>query len=231
MTRRRQARRPRRNERGGGANLHGGISPVAFHALTTATLSGVTGTQTVTVSPNSAGLAGLNDIADQFDLYRLARLRYRLHPMDPTDTTNQGAAYYPDVDIQTQTVAQLAESPLAAVITPFCGVPSRWINVPRSQLKGMLDWYKCTADAGATEFETCGLIQIAGGLSDTARIEIEGIMHFKNPVSSALQLARAIDRAVKAGTVIRVPQQAPAPGIEETPTRVSRVTPGNRCHF
>jgi len=185
--------------------VRGGISPVAFHALVTATLSGVTGTATIGMSPNNSNLSGLNEIADQFDLYRFVRLKYRIHPMDPTDTTNQVMSYYPDPDIQTQTTSQAAESPLAAVITPFCGVPSRWMNVPASQLKGLLDWYKCTADGGATEFEIQGLIQLVGGLSDTIRVEVEGVIHFKNPVSSALMLERTINRAVAQGKVVRIP--------------------------
>lgn len=125
--------------------------------------------------------------------------------MDPTLTVAQGASYYPDVDIQTQTIAQLASSPLATLQTPFCGVPSQWVDVPRSALKGMLDWYKCSADSGAAEFESQGLVQLCGGLGDMLTIETRGIISFKNPVSSALQMQRTIDRAVKAGDVVRVP--------------------------
>ncbi len=50
-------------------------------------------------------MSGLNEVADQFDLFRIAELEYRIHPMNPADTTNQTVAYYPDVDIQTQTEA------------------------------------------------------------------------------------------------------------------------------
>lgn len=195
----------RRNKRAG-QQQGSAVSPVRFHSLTEVTLSGVTGNATVSCSPQGSAFAGLNDIADQFDLFRFKSLRYRLHPMDPTDTVNQGMSFYPDVDIQTQTIAQLSQSPIAAVITPFCGVPSRWVRVPRSQLKGMLDWYKCTQDAGSTEFEFQGLIQIAGNLSGVVRYEVEGVMLFKNPVSSALQFKRTIDRAVDSGLVMRVPQ-------------------------
>jgi len=204
MNRRRQNRqRPVKNGRR--TNQRGDISPVAFHILASPTLSGVTGNTTVSVTPQNSTFAGLNEIADQFDLFRVSRLRYRIHPMDPTDTVNQCLAYFPDVDIQTQTSAQVSESPLAAVQTPFCGVPSRWMTVPRSQLKGMLDWYKCTADAGAAEFESQGSIQAAGGLSDVCRFELEGVILFKNPVSSSLMMERAINRAVSSGTVVRIP--------------------------
>lgn len=151
-------------------------------------------------------MSGLNEVSDQFDLFRIAELEYRVHPMNPADTVNQAVAFYPDVDIQTQTEAQLSEAPVAAVMTPFCGVPSSWIRVPRSQLKGMLDWYKCTADAGAAEFESQGLLQLAGGLSDIMVIEVRGVCLFKNPVSSALMAERAIDRAVSKGLIMRLPQ-------------------------
>jgi len=152
----------------------------------------------------------LDEVADQFDLFQIEALQYRVHPMDPTQTDLQGACYYPDVDIQTQTIAQLASSPLATVQTPYCGVPSNWSKVPRSSLKGMLDWYKCSADAGAAEFESQGILQLCGGLSDTCTIETRGIIALKNPVSSALQMERNINRAVKNGLVVRVPPANPA---------------------
>jgi len=212
----------------GAGGLRGGISPVAFHALITATLSGVTGVASIGMSPNNSNLSGLNEIADQFDLYRFARLRYRIHPMDPTDTTNQVMVYYPDADIQVQTTTQAAESPLAAVQTPFCGVPSRWITVPPSQLKGLLDWYKCTADSGATEFELQGLIQLIGGLSDTTRVEIEGVIHFKNPVSSALQVERLLDRLVAQGKVVRVPGHPESSTDPEIKPRAAPAPPTRR---
>lgn len=197
----------RRNNNTSSTKLAGRISPVAFHKLSQSTLSGVTGNATFSITPNSGLLSGLNEVADQFDLFRCSELEYRIHPMDPTDTTLQVLSFYPDVDIQTQTPAQASESPLAAVQTPFSGVPSQWIRVPRSQLKGMLDWYKCTADAGAAEFESQGLIQLVGGLSDVMTIEVRGVILFKNPVSSALMVERAIDRAVKSGVVMRLPTQ------------------------
>lgn len=151
-------------------------------------------------------MSGLNEVCDQFDLFRVAEFEYRVHPMNPADTTNQCVAFYPDVDIQTQTEAQLSEAPVAACQTPFCGVPSPWVRVPKSQLKGMLDWYKCTPDAGAAEFESQGLLQLAGGLSDTMIIEVRGVVLFKNPVSSALMAERAIERAVQKGLVMRLPK-------------------------
>jgi len=181
------------------------ISRVPFHSVQVVTLSGVTGNSTFPVNPQSALLGALDEVGDQFDLFRVEELKYRIHPMDPTLTSVQGASYYPDVDIQTQTIAQLASSPLATLQTPFCGVPSTWSNVPRASLKGMLDWYKCSADSGAAEFESQGLLQLVGGLSNVITIETRGVCLFKNPVSSALQMERCIQRAVKNGTVVRVP--------------------------
>lgn len=198
-------RRNRTRKGGRGKDPKSVVSIVPAHSLTTITLSGVTGTGTVSLTPQNSSFGGLNEIGDNFDLFRFARLRYRIHPMDPTYTTNQVVAFFPDVDIQTQTVTQAAESPIAAVQTPFCGVPSRWVSVPRAQLKGMLDWYKCSPDAGAAEFESQGLIQLVGGLSDVMIFELEATVHFKNPVSSALQFARSIDRAVASGLVKRLP--------------------------
>lgn len=215
----------RRSSRRGGrrsppTSLGGGVTPVAFHSFTSNTLSGVTGNLTYSVNPQSAPFAGVNEVADQFDLFKVVRLEYRLHPMDPTLTTNQVVAFYPDVDIQTQTVAQASYSPIAAVISPFCGVPSSWVKVPPSQLKGMLDWYKCSADAGAAEFESQGLLQAAGGLGDTFILEVRGLFHFKNPVSSALMFQRVIERAVASGVVVRATELAGAspPKLTTFPT-------------
>lgn len=181
------------------------ITSVAFHSLSTVTLSGATGANSFSLSPQV--FTGLSEIADQFDLYRFSQLMYRIHPMDPADTTNQVCCYYPDADIQVQTNTQASESPLAACQTQFCGVPSPWIRVPRSQLKGMLDWYKCTADSGASEFENQGTVQTVGGLSDVTTREFRGICQFKNPVSSTLQLERQIKRLELKGLVVRLPKK------------------------
>jgi len=192
------------------------ITAVPFHNLFGGTLSGVTGIINYTMQPQTSPLSGLAEIADQFDLFKISRLSYRIFPMDPSYTTSQGLCFYPDVDIQTQTIAQLTSSPLAAVNTPFNGVPSSWIHVPASQLKGMLDWYKCTADAGAAEFESQGILQACGGLGDTITFEIRGVMLFKNPCSSALMVEHTLARLERLGLVARIPPKEKEK--EETPT-------------
>lgn len=169
------------------------------------TLSGVTGMGSAVIQPQTQAIGALDEIGDQFDLFRCTALEYRVHPMDPTDTTLQAVAYVPDVDTQTVTSAQLSQSPIAACNSPFCGVPSPWIRVPRSQLKGMLDWYKCTPDAGAAEFESQGQLLLAGGLSDVLTYEVRGVMQFKNPVSASIMMERTIARLVKRGLVSRLP--------------------------
>lgn len=194
--------RSRRGRPGGRTPAGGGITSVRFHRLYETTLSGVTGNATLLVNPQTTSLGALSEIGDQFDLFRCAELEYRLHPMNPADTNQQVCAYIPDVDIQTATAFQASESPIAAVQTQFCGVPSPWIHVPPSQLKGMLDWYKCSADAGAAEFEAQGIILLAGGLSDTIIVEFRGIMQFKNPVSTTIQMARMLKRAADAGLCV-----------------------------
>lgn len=209
MTKRNRSRRRAGGNRSGGSVPQ--ISAVRFHALLTATLSGVTGNFTSILAPRNTNF-GVDEICDQFDLYRLSRLRYRVFPMDPTNTVNQAAAWVPDIDVQTVTAAQNAMNPFAAVQTPFCGVPSRWIKIPPASLKGMLDWYKCTADSGATEFEDQGLIIFAGGLSDTMVVEVDGVFDFKNPVNAAVMLERNIERMVRLGKVVRIPQkESPTP--------------------
>jgi len=198
------------------------MTSVAFHRLLTITLSGVTGNQTVLVSPQNSQLGSLYELGDQFDLFRATDLEYRIHPMDPADTDQQSAFYVPDIDVQTVTPAVASSSPIAAVQSRFSGVPSAWVRVPRSQLKGMLDWYKCTADAGAAEFEGQGLIILAGGLSDVMTFEVRGVMQFKNPVSETVQMTRTIDRLEKLGIVQRLPPPlsvastpgAPAPSMQ-----------------
>lgn len=188
--------------------MNNGITRVKFHKLQFTTVSGVTGNATISLAPRTAQLGDLDEICTQFDLFKFTKLRYRIHPFDPTQTDGQVIAYVPDIDVQTTTAIQLSGSPIAAVQTPFCGVPSRWINVPKGQLKGMLDWYKCQADAGAAEFESQGLIMIATGLSDNVFWEVEGVCEFKNPVSDAVMLHRTMDRLERLGLMTRVPQDA-----------------------
>lgn len=196
----RKNNRRRRNVKVAGEN----VSPVRFHHLVTLTLSGSTGVSTVPMTPDNANIGGLDNVKNEFDLFRFTKLRYRIHPMNPADTVNQVASYYPDPDLQVVTSPQNSESPHAAVQTPFCGVPSRWIKVPRIVLKGMIDWYKCNPDSGAIEFESQGTITCSGGLSDSFNLEIEGTCEFKNPVSSAIMMERIIDSAVKKGLVSRI---------------------------
>lgn len=226
MTRR--GRQTRRSKRGGkftstnsATSVNGGITTVAFHRFGPAALSGVTGNLTIPVNPQTNNLGCIAEVGDEFDLFRVIELMYRVHPMDPTDTVVQAMAYVPDIDVQTVTVGQLAQSPTAAVNSPFCGVPSPWMKVPRSQLKGMLDWYKCSPDAGAAEFESQGLIILAGGLSDNCTFELRGLIQFKNPVSAVVLLDKRIDRLVERGLVKRVSStpQTPQPptGLPEQP--------------
>lgn len=205
------ARKRRNNKRGGNStamrgNLGGGITRVAFHRMAVNTLSGVTGNVTALLSPQTSSIGALDEIGDQFDLFRCVELEYRIHPMDPADSDQQAMAFIPDVDVQTTTAPQLSELPLAAVQSRFCGVPSSWVHVPRSQLKGMLDWYKCTADAGAAEFESQGILLLAGGLSDVMTWEVRGIMEFKNPVSEVVMMEHIMARLEKQGRIIRVPE-------------------------
>jgi hypothetical protein len=183
-----------------------GITSVPFHKYSNSTLSGVTNDVVASLTPNSSNVGNLDEIADQFDLYRFIRLEYRIHPMDPTDTVSQCMAFVPDIDTQTQTLSALSGMTTAVLQTPFCGVPSPWMRVPHALLKGMLDWYKCTADAGAAEFESQGVLILVGGASDTFRWEIKGVCQFKNPVSASLQMERTIARLERLKLVVRIPQ-------------------------
>lgn len=214
MPRRRKGNR----RRGNGGRNSASITKIRFHHINSTTVSGVTGNSTFTVSPRTTQLGALSNAGESFDLFRFSRMRYRLHPMDPTNGDTQAICYVPDIDVQAVTVPSLSDSPLATFTTPFSGVPSRWVNVPPSQLKGMLDWYKCQADAGAAEFESQGILIVSAGLSDSVIWEIEGICEFKNPVSDTVLFERTIQRAVDAGRVIRItPNPTSQKEVEETP--------------
>jgi len=206
----------RRNRGSANSSGAGGITTVKFHRLNTNTLSGVTGILTYTVNPQSGQLGALASVGDQFDLFRCTNLKYRLHPMDPAYTTQQAMAYIPDVDVQTATVSQLSESPSAVPQTAFSGVPSSWMRVPPSQLKGMLDWYKCQPDAGAAEFESQGVIYLAGGLGDSVTWEIRGTMQFKNPVSTVVMMERTLHRARDLGLCVLVDQTPSSAASKES---------------
>jgi len=205
-------RRKNRNSRRGNGGRNSAITKIRFHHLNSTTVSGVTGNSTFTVSPRTTQLGALSNPGEAFDLFRFTRLAYRIHPMDPTNGDSQALCYVPDIDVQAVTVPSLSDSPIAVVTTPFTGVPSRWVNVPRSQLKGMLDWYKCQADAGAAEFESQGILIVSAGLSDSVLWEVMGICEFKNPVNDTVLFERTIQRAVKAGRVVEIPKPASTQG-------------------
>ncbi len=190
MARNRRARKAGRGSKGPRLGKSQ-ITRVAFHSFTNSTMSGVTGNLALGLSPRSTVISP-NTVAmtTEYDLYRYERLEYRLHPVDPTNANTVTMSYYPDVDTQTLTIAQNGGSPVATCLSHFSGVPSSWVKVPASSLKGMLDWYKCNADAGAAEFESQGTVVIASGASDVVYHEFRGVLAFKNPVSASLQLSR-----------------------------------------
>lgn len=221
MTRRNKTlRNPRRPGRGRSLvqGMSNPITRVPFHTYENSTMSAVTGSLAISVSPRSTVIGALNAICTQFDLWRLEQLEYRLHPGDPTND-DATLTFVPDIDTQAPTVPQNADSPLAAVISPFSGVPSAWVKVPRQELKGMLDWYKCQADAGAAEFESLGVLIITSGLSDVVKWEMRGVMAFKNPVSVAIMMQRmriviaAEDASKASGEDSGVPEVSTTPPL------------------
>lgn len=189
---RRQNKRQNSAQRGRGLN----ITRTRFHALTTSTLSSGGSSQSVGPGLNST----LTAMAAVYELYRVSKLRYRLHP-NASQSTALIAAYYPEAQVTIPSIDQNSENIDCCMLFEDTTVPTPWHNVPRSRLKGQIDWWKCVPDAGASEFEIQGIIVLTGTGTDAFRLEMDGVVEFKNPIPAAAAAAvhkqRAMDEVRK----------------------------------
>ncbi len=169
---------------------------VPFHAFRVDTMTG--GALQIQLQPS--GWAALNGMYPAFELFKFTRLRYRFQPrLNGSTDSFIVVGYYPDsVQAAVPTTIQLAMDNLDAIIqSDHATVPTAWHSVPASRLKGMISWYKCTADAADPNWESQGLLQFTGAGVEAVYLEVEGICEFRNPVDASVSMARMKDIARK----------------------------------
>lgn len=169
------------NIRNGGSN----ITKIKFHDVFSVALT--SGAAQLTVAPTNLG--SLSDVAQSFNLYKVTKLRYRIHPQSAM-TLSQTAAYYPETVVTSATAAANMENPDCIVQYKDTTVPTPWHSVPPARLQGQLEWWKCVADASAGDFEIQGVLALTGTTTETVYLEIDGIIHMKNPVDTTTAAAR-----------------------------------------
>lgn len=143
----------------------------------------------------------LASVADTFDLYRIVRLRYRLLP-NSTRTVLQQAAWYPGiVDVQPSGIIEISTNMTGVALGSSQTVPTSWMNVSPSTLKGYSVWYKSRIGTPETSEELQGTIYITGTGSETYTLELEALFEFKNALAPAnapeLRDKRERDRILK----------------------------------
>ncbi len=173
--------------------------------------TGKNSTVVAPINPLSSRLAG---IADEYQLYRMTKFRFRIHPVASTAVAGESiiTAYIPNVIDATPAWVDLNENVNSAMImagttTDASGTPSNsapqlcptnWVNVPRSVLRGSLEWYKAVPGTFATWDENQGVLCTASSVTSSTVgvfIEIDGICEFTGPADpGATPALRAAQR-------------------------------------
>jgi hypothetical protein len=158
---------------------HDRVESIVFHDLIRTTLSaGVGGATIVPTQFNT-----ITTVSDAFALYRFSRLEFRLIP-DGARTQTQVAGYYPGTtDTLPSTQPQVAETLSSCVLGATQTIPSEWVRLNASDLKGYLPWYKTKVGTPANEFEIQGNVYTVGSGSESYCLEIRGICELKNQLS------------------------------------------------
>ncbi len=186
-----------------GIRSSGHIERVPFQQYTVTAMSG--GVLQIAVHPAAFTNSCLQAMSSVYELCRFTKLGYTLRPR----ASGLGAVsvgYYPDAVVTNPSSQQTAMENLDTIIiqaATFETAPVHHI-VPKARLKGQIDWYKASTDAGASEFENQGTLCFFGSGTDPVNCVIHGICEFKNPMDSgtALRLLSKIS-----GSSVPVPPQ------------------------
>jgi hypothetical protein len=184
MTRKSNKNSRRGARRSGQSNS---ITRVPFHHVVSAALA--SGSANLAVVPSSGNLGAAQYLYSAYDLYRIRKLRFRLLPNTSMGTA-QVAGFYPEAVVTNPTIAAGTDCLDSCYINNDMTIPSRWVNVPPTRLKGLIDWYKCQPDAGDVDFETMGNILVSGTTTETYYLEVEGLWEFKNPNSASVLMEK-----------------------------------------
>ncbi len=144
---------------------------------------------------NLAGAA--SQMVTSFEYYRVSKFSFRLHPNTAMTSNLQSMAYIPEATVPSGVTTDLSRVIDCALISKSATCPTSWVHVNPRRLEGALKWYKANADAGDVDFENQGVIDFAGTGAETVIWETRGVIEFKNPIDSALALAKIRDNIRK----------------------------------
>jgi len=155
-----------------------------FHFLWAATLAG--GTSSLQVSPS--GLASLSTrmaaMADEYAHFAVRALRFCLHP---SGTGTQTAGFAGGVqDTPPTSNIQITELLPSVVRGTAETVPTRWVEVPKQDLRGPFPWYKSLNGGADTTEEAPGTLNLGSTIAtDTMIVEVFIDVAFKTAVAPA----------------------------------------------
>ncbi len=139
----------------------------------------------INVSPNTNFSVRLGQAADQFGLFRVNKLKFRLLPYSGMLGDGSLAWIAGVTDTKPSTNISNLECMHSVPMATNQSVPSRWINVPTSDLRGYQPWYKTIPGSPDTAQEIPGVLNFcsanaAGVLSFEWYAQIE----LKDPIAT-----------------------------------------------
>ncbi len=147
---------------------------VCFHANYLGTLAA--GVGSFNLSPSLIPHTAIASMADAFELYRVTKLSWRLHRVS---STNQSAAFYPDItDTPPNTLDQAGENITASLLSSSQTVPSDWSTVNPSSMTA-LKWFKTIQGTMDSFDEIQGIIYVTGSTTESFLLEVKGVYEFK----------------------------------------------------
>lgn len=140
----------------------------------------------VSLQPNNNLSPRLVAEADAWALYRVLDLKVRLHPRNAVTADQVVGVLGANQDTTPATFLQVTELLNAQVLSADSTVPADWVKPSRSELAGMLPWYKTVAGAADTNEEAPGAIFVAStAAADNFYLEIRGVYEFKTSLATA----------------------------------------------
>jgi len=140
------------------------------------------GLATTYLAPTAAGLGipRLTTASDPFEKYRFTQFRFRLL-CDAGSTTGDSVACFIGKSAATagvSTLLQAFETGIFSFVSTKQTVHGSWVNVPKTVLAGMLQWYQTQGGNAAsdTEEDNQGTLYFVGSGTSNLHIEVRGMI-------------------------------------------------------
>lgn len=170
------------------------IERVPFHNFIPVSANATTTSSQVNLSPNSSISPRALAIADAWAHFRMRNFMFRVLP-SPVIADADTESMVIDVGV----MGGIQDSiPLAGVsirelipsthLNSGMSVPTQWVNVPKPDLRGPLEWYKTIPGTADPTEEAPGLLVYSmtgtGSVAYTILIEVRGVFEFKTAVAT-----------------------------------------------